>query len=259
MFKVRLPQQSLYANGGAGFRMKRGGIRFVICCVLCIVLCAGAASAIDGYWQYHQEKQSILQLYQTPSVKPVPGTGGSITGGKPVMIGNLPRIIRAGDTLTLNIYGDVQKGQKIAIAMENGHFITHNEEFIFNITDVPIPAAARNVSTSVTVWPVSWLRIERMQGGEIAAMESSSPDATGKITLAASGITEDTQIHDYMSVTGTPARNGIFMNMLLKGVLMEDLHNPSFRFHIQDVEKGSFRLVVSIGESEKFHQTIFVF
>jgi hypothetical protein len=239
--------------------MKRGSIRCAIAIILCIAFCAGAVSALDGYWQYYQGKQSILQSYQKPSEKPVPGTGGSISGTRPVLIGTLPRFIRAGDTVSLNIYGDVQKGQTISFSIENGRFTTGGEEFVFNITTVVTPAVADSVSTSVAVQPVSWLRIERMEGGEIATMESSSPDANGKITLAASGIEEDTQVYDYMSVTGTPTLGTITMNGRLEGVLVEDLHNPTFQFHVEAVEKGSFTAIISVGGSEKLRQTIFVF
>ena len=244
---------------GAGFYMKPGGIRFVISIVLCIALCAGAVSAIEGYGSYYPGKQSILQSYQTSMEKPVPGTGGSLSGLKPVFIGNLPRIVRVGDTLNLNVYGTIAEGEKFSVEIRNGQFSTPGSAFAFNVTGLTLPGDMRDIDLLIGAQPVSWLRAEYHEEGEIRGMECSDPDAAGKITMTAHYSSEEAETKDYFVVRGTPESGMTTMNLKLEGTSAATLTNPTIRFHIQEVEKGSFTIIISIGGSERLRQTIFVF
>jgi hypothetical protein len=222
-------------------------VRTALVLLLCTFLCVGAASAFSSFW-IDQAKKNIPSYYM-----PWPGTPAD-----QIIVQRFPVFIKPGDELVFAIKGDMKEGQKLVFAIQNGQFITNGKEFVFTITDVPIPAVAKNVSPYVEVQPVSRLRIERMEGGEIATLESSSPDAKGKIILTVSGINEDTQVHDTMSVRGTPTNPRIVMNMRLEGVLMEDLHNMRIPFRIAESDTGSFTLVMSVDGNEKLRQRIYV-
>jgi hypothetical protein len=225
--------------------------------LLCMGLCIGAVSALDTW--YFQQKQSVLSSYKTPLVKPVPGPGGAIPAMKPVFIGTLPRIIREGDLMTLNVIGDLKKGQKIGFAITNGQFMVPGDSFVFNITGMPLPAAVKDMSIAVTAQPVSLLQVRRVKNTTTDTLESSSPDPYGKITIQASGIDGGAQAGDSLSVTGTPTANWIGMTMNIEAVLTEDLQNPTFLFRLAESERGSFTLVVSVNGSERSRQTVFVF
>ncbi len=225
-------------------------IRTAIILLLCMGLCVGAASALSSFW-IEQAKKSIPSSYGTPRW---PGTLPT----DQIIVQRFPVFINPGEELVFTIRGDLKEGQLLVFSIQNGQFITNGKGFVFNVTDVPIPAVARNVSPYVEAQPVSWLKIERKEGGEIATLESTSPDSKGRIILTVSGINEDTQVHDYMSVTGTPTNPRIILNMKLEGVLMENLHDMTIPFRIAESDSGSFTLVVSVDGNEKLRQRIYV-
>jgi hypothetical protein len=239
----------LVTRGGDLIAMNRRFVRTVLILLLCMGLCVGAASAFSSSW-LELAKKSIPSYFNIPW----PAT----TPADQIIVQRFPVYIKPGDELVFAIKGDLKEGQKLVFAIHNGQLITNGKEFIFNITDVLIPAVAKNVSPYVEAQPVSWLRIERMEGGEVATLESSSPDAGGRIILTVSGINEDTQVHDYMSVKGTPTNPLISLNMHLEGVLMEDLHDVRIPFRVAESDSGSFTIVISIDGNEKLRQRIYV-
>lgn len=229
--------------------MNRRSVRIVIVLLLCTGFCVGATSAFSSFW-LDQAKKSIPSFFNTPW----PGT----TPADQIVVQRFPVYIKPGDELVFAIQGDLKEGQKLDFAIHNGQLITNGKEFVFNITDVPIPAMAKNVSPYVEAQPVSWLRIERKEGVEIAALESSNPDSRGRIILTVSGINEDTRIHDYMSIKGTPTNPLVSLNMSLEGVLMEDLHDARIPFRVAESDSGSFTVVISIDGNEKLRQRVYV-
>jgi hypothetical protein len=105
--------------------------------------------------------------------------------------------------------------------------------------------------------PVSWLRLEYHEEGQLRSLESSSPDQNGKITFQAANQDEERELKDYIVVKGTPTLPAITMNQVIEGVLTEDVSNPGIPFHIEQLQRGSFTIVVSIDGREKLCETIF--
>jgi hypothetical protein len=245
--------------------MSRNIVKYLIVLVFCAALCVGAASALDDL-VFYTAKQNLIKQY-TGGGAPGGGTPGGGIPGKPtpgyvpssyVYVGRLPFIVRAGDDLTLRIYGDLFEGQKLAIALENGGFSAPGGTFAFNISDVPVPADLEDVHLAVTAQPVSWLRLEDFFEDQLYSMESSSPDANGRITLQATKDEVGAEENDFIVIQGTPTVPQISLNYRIEGTLAENVSSPQIPFHIDKLQRGSFTIVVSIDGREKLREPIFI-
>ena len=49
----------------------------------------------------------------------------------------------------------------------------------------------------------------------------------------------------------------ITMNHVIEGVLAENVSNPTIPFHIEQLQRASFTIVVSVDGREKLRQNIF--
>jgi hypothetical protein len=148
-------------------------------------------------------------------------------------------------------------GQTWAIAIENGQFATPGGSFNFRVSDVTVPADSEHVNLVISARPVSFLRLEYHEEGQVRSLESSSPDQNGKITLQVTDQDEEKELKEYIVITGTPTGPTTAMNLLIAGQLAGDVSSPTIPFHIDQLHTGSFTIVVSVDGREKLRQTIF--
>lgn len=219
-------------------------VRTAFVILLCMGLCAGAASAASSFWEDPAKKTMSSPGWP-------PGHGG-------VTIINMPWIIHPGDEISLDIHGTVEEGQEFLVKIQNGRFMTGKGNFEFMLTDMTLPGPLHDITTTVNCRPVSWLRMEYSEDGTIAGIEKDSPDIWGLITLSATCNGKEDETYDAIAVKGTSSTFQSSMSLEIKGTTGEALENPEVTFTADELSKGSFTMTVAIDGKEKLKQRIYV-